>query len=546
LLLLLLAALPLPLGAHAQAAPKVSVKSQYIVNVYGFATINETVKFDNNGSAAVQPTSLTFGFGQNLSSRIAATKVVGTGFTATAQGGGSYTVSGSQSIPAGGNASYVFSLLVNGIVSTAKNESLQLLTLSTPSIGTKVDSLLNVVTMPSGTQLRSAPTNLKATISGSNATYSASSTEAAPTAAVTSVRAISSTANQFNPVHVYDATRTISVASDGTPLVTDEIEFQNMGTITMSLLYVNLLAPAGTRVTILPSTEPRLISPETIPVATNAIDLALFAVGYPDNGVPSDTNFTLVYQYPLASSYYTVSGGKVSVNIPETPPITAFIDNYTIGVTLPQGATASQSAPLTFTSVTPWQGGSTQFSYGLSLGWAIDAGIPAASIVFVLLFIGLFALRTTPAKEEEGEEEESSSELAADMIKAFDEKTNLINGLWPEISAKDPNEIDRAYFDELRGRLDSFRSRALQRLNEVKQKSTSQKFFDVVNQIQGTEREVDRAAKDKLNLYQQFYMRQMRKEVYDRLLPQYSKRLEKALNQLTDELHTVQRESKLV
>jgi hypothetical protein len=196
--------------------------------------------------------------------------------------------------------------------------------------------------------------------------------------------------------------------------------------------------------------------------------------------------------------------------------------------------------------VTPWQGGTTQFSYGLSLGWAVDAGIPAASIIFVLLFIGLFALRTTPAQEEEGEEEESSSELAADMIKAFDEKTNLINGLWPEISAKDPNEMDKAYFDELRGRLDSFRSRALQRLNEVKQKSTSQKFFDVVNQIQVTEREVDRAAKDKLNLYQQFYMRQMRKEVYDRLLPQYTKRLEKALNQLTDELHTVQRESKLV
>ena len=38
----------------------------------------------------------------------------------------------------------------------------------------------------------------------------------------------------------------------------------------------------------------------------------------------------------------------------------------------------------------------------------------------------------------------------------------------------------------------------------------------------------------------------MRKEVYDRLLPQYTKRLERALNQLSDELHTVQRESKLL
>ena len=132
------------------------------------------------------------------------------------------------------------------------------------------------------------------------------------------------------------------------------------------------------------------------------------------------------------------------------------------------------------------------------------------------------------------------------MIKAFDEKTTLINGLWPEIEGKDPNEVGKAYFDELRGRLDSFRSRALQRLNEVKQKSSSQRFSEVVNQIQTTEREVDRAAKDKLNLYQQYYLRQMRKEVYERLLPQYTKRLERALNQLSDELHTVQREAKLL
>ncbi len=544
LLLLLVAALTAPLVASAQGTPRVAVKSQFIVDRYGFATINETVKFTNNQTSSVQPPSLTFGFG-NLSSKIVATNVVGAGFTSASQGGGSYTVSGSQSIPSGGNASYVFSLLLNGVVSHAKNGSLEVLTLSTPSLSPRVDSLLNVVTMPALTPLRSAPTNLKASVSGSNDTYWASSNDAAPAAAVTSVRAVSSTGSQgFNPLRVYSAQRTISAASDGTPLVTDEVEFQNMGTGTMALLYVNLLAPAGSRVTILTSTEPRLINPVTIPVSSNVIDIALFAVGYPNNGVPGGTNYTLTYQYQLGSKYYTVSGGKVTVNIPEAPPVKAFVDSYTIRTSMPQGASA-QAAPVTLGAVTPWQGGTTQFSYGLSVGWAVDAGVPAASIVFVLLLIGLFASRTTTTESEETEEE-SSTELASDMIKAFDEKTNLINSLWPEISAKDPNELNKEYFDELRGRLDSFRSRALQRLNEVKQKSTSQKFFEVVNQIQATEREVDRAAKDKLNLYQQFYMRQMRKEVYDRLLPQYTKRLERALDQLSDELHTVQREAKLL
>ncbi len=545
LLLLLLAVLPVPFAAHAQAAPRVSVKSEFIVDRYGFATINESVSFINGGSAAVQAPSLTFGFG-NLSSRIVASNVTGNGFASSVQGG-SYTVTGSRQIPAGGNDSYVLSLLVNGIVSRAGNGSLQLLTLSTPSITPGVDSLVNAVVMPAYTTFRSAPVGLKGNIGGSNVNYSSSITGAAPTTAVTSVRAVAqSSLSDFNPLRVYQAQRTVTLASDGTPLVTDEVEFQNMGTHALTLFYVDLLARTGTKVTVIPSTEPRLVNPVTVPVTSGYISLTLFAVGYPTGGVPAGSNFTLAYQYPLGSMYYTMSGGTVNLNVPETPPMRAFIDSYTIALSLPQGATSSLSQPVALTSVSPWQGGETRFSYGLSVGWTIDAGVPLASLVFVVLLIGLFASRTTTAVSEEAEEEESSTELASDMIKAFDEKTNLINSLWAEISAKDPNEIDRDYFDELRGRLDSFRSKALQRLNEVKQKSTSQKFFEVVNQIQVTEREVDRAAKDKLNLYQQYYLRQMRKEVYDRLLPQYTKRLEKALDQLSDELHTVQREAKLL
>ncbi|HYC26831.1 MAG TPA: hypothetical protein VEB67_02270, partial [Nitrososphaerales archaeon] len=189
--------------------------------------------------------------------------------------------------------------------------------------------------------------------------------------------------------------------------------------------------------------------------------------------------------------------------------------------------------------------GKTTFSYSVTPGWGLMAAVPGASVVFVILLLGLYVSRVQLSEEEETEEE-SSSELASGMINAFEEKTNLINGLWSEITSKDPNEITKAYFDELRGRLDAFRSRAVQRLNELRQRSTSQRFSDLLNQIQTTEREVDRAAKDKLNLYDQYYMNRMRKEVYERLLPQYSKRLEKALNQLSDELHLVQREAKVL
>ena len=544
LLLLLMAALPGLHSAQAQGTPKVVVSSVYTLNRYGFATINESVTFSNNGTSAVSVPSLMFGFG-NLSSDIVGQKLSGSQFTVSSQGG-SYTVSG-PSLQAGGTSSYRLSLLVNGVVSHAKNGTLEVLTLSTPSISQKVDSLSNMVVMPVSTSFRSAPLGMKANLTGTSNTYSSTAAETVPASAVTSVRVISTSSVQdFNPLVVYYASRTITPASNGDPLVTEKVEFENLGTTPMASLYVNLLGPIGTKVTILTTTEPRLINPVTTVLSSGAIDLSTFAIGYPNNGVPAGYNFSVTYQYPLGSSYYSVSGGKVTVNVPESPPVVAFVNAYSITMSLPKGATASQSTPASLTAVSPWQTGTTTFSYGLSIGWAIDAGVPGASIVFVLLLIALFAARPGQLETEEEEEEESSSEMASTMIGSFDEKTTLINSLWPEIEGKDPNEINKEYFDELRSRLDTFRSRALQRLNEVKQKSTSKRFFEVVNQIQVTEREVDRAAKDKLNLYQQYYLRQMRKEVYDRLLPQYTKRLEKALNQLSDELHTVQREAKLL
>jgi len=552
LLVLILALLPAQLPAHSQAgatstAAKVSVRSVYTLDRYGFAVVNESVKFTNNQTSAVQIPALTFGLG-NLSSDVMNYMLTGSGFSLAtpASTGGPYTVSTPQSVQPGGNASFVLSTLLDGVVTRTANGNLSVLTLSSPSINNKVDSLLNVVQMPTSTSFEAPPKGLAASLTGSNNTYSSSASEVTPTA-VTSVSTVkTSSVQDFNPLRVFEAVRSISADSQGNPLVTDTIEFQNLGTTPLSTLYIQPLAPTSATATVETLTEPRLLNPVSVSLISDSIDLTQLAVGYPNNGVAAGGNFSISYQYSLGSRYYSVSGGQVTLNIPETPPIRAFIDSFTIELSLPHGATSSSLRPTTVTTVTPWHTGQTSFSYGLSVGWAIDDGVPLATIVFSLLLIGLFASRTTTAEAEGEEEEESSSELASAMIKAFDEKTNLINGLWSEIESKDPNEMDREYFDELRTRLDTFRGRALQRLNEVKQKSTSQKFYEVVNQIHQTEREVERAAKDKLNLYQQYYTRQMRKDVFDRLLPQYTRRLERALNQLSDELHTVQREAKLL
>jgi hypothetical protein len=536
--------------ASAQGTSKINVRSAYTLNRYGFATINETVMITNNGTSAIQVPSVTIGFGNLTSDVVAANVTQGFSVGTPPSTGGPFTVTSSESIQAGANVTFNLNALVNNVVSTEKNGSLQVLVLASPSFSAEVNKILDFVQMPASTTFNVAPTGLTASTSSSNDTYSATFTNVTP-AASTYVGTVSqSTSEDFNPLRIFSASRTITASGNGTPLVTDTIEFENMGTVTLAQIYVSPLTSSSAEVTIVTATatEPVLLAPFTLDLSGNALDLAEFVAGYPNDGVGAGSNFTLTYQYPLSSSYYTVSGGQVTVKIPDSPPVGGFIGTYNITLSLPHTTKVVQGTPTKLAGVTPWQTGTTTLAYSLSEGWFLDGGIPFASVVFVLLLIGLFVARTTTveAEGEKEEEETTSSEAASSMINAFDEKTSMTNGVWQEIESKDPNELDKAYFDELRSRMDIIRSKALQRLNDVRQKSTNQKFADVINQMQATEREVDRAAKDKLNLYQQYYLKQMRKEVFDRLLPQYTKRLERALNQLSDELHTVQREAKLL
>lgn len=551
MLFLLVALIAVQFPVHAGSAPIVLVKSDYVLNRYGYAVVNQTVTYSNNSTSSLTPPSIQIGFG-NLSSTVVGVFLAGAGFNLTAGGspGGPFTVVSSEPLAAGGNASFTLSALLNGVVSTAKNGSLQVLTLSRPSLSLQVQSLLETVTMPASTALTSVPVGLSPGPAGSNS-YSSKLNNVPPSGEETSLRAVrKSTVADFHPLEVYRAQRTITVGVGAGPVVTDSITFKNLGTTSLSTLYVSPLTSPNAQVTIVPATEPRLLNPAKVTMSNYAIDLRNSAVGFP---VAAGSNYTIEYQYPLDHQYYAVAGSQVTLSLPERPPIPATVGTYAIGISVPTGVSVTQGPPAPLTSVTPWHGldehgkamGAIVIAYSVGLGWAIDSGVPAASAIFVLLFIGLFVSRTTLTEEEEAEEE-TSTERASAMVKVFDEKTSLINGLWAEIESKDPNELSRDYFEELRGRLDAFRSRALQRLNEVRQKSTTQKFFDLLNQIHGTEREVDRAAKDKLNLYEQYYMKRMRKDVFDRLLPQYSKRLEKGLNQLSDELHVVQREAKLL
>lgn len=541
--LFVLSFLAVPFASQAQAKPKIDVRSQFYLNRYGYAVVNETVKFSNSGNASEAVPPISIGFG-GLAGDIANHTLVGSGFVLTTSNGtGPFTVTGG-SVPAGGASEFVLSVLLSSVVRSAPNETLIVQTLSWPSLSQNATTFDAAVLVPTSVSFAKPPEGYVAKVASSNTTYTLSKSNFGPKQAEVSSRAVvPSGSMDFHPLQVFSASRTISLGAGDNPEVTDKITFRNLGNTTLTSLYVDTLLGTNTSVTVLESTNPRLLSNTRLSVGNGTLSLGPISPGYPAGGVAAGNNFTVTYQYALGAKYFTESGGEVTITVPESPPVPAFIESYTIHLQLPAGVTEVKNPAPVLTDVNPWTKGSVTLEYGLSAGWALVAGVPWSAAIFVLLLLGLFVSRGSMTVEEE-EEVETSSEKATSMVNTFDEKTDLINGFWPEISGKDPNDISKEYFDSLKARLDAFRSRALQRLNEMKQASTSQKFFDLLNQIQASEREVDRAAKDKLNLYEQFYLRRMKKEVYDRLLPQYTKRLERALNQLTDELHVVQKEAK--
>jgi hypothetical protein len=544
---LLAFSLPYQASSQGQGSPVVTLVNQYLVGRYGFAVINETVTFNNTSSATAQiPNSLQLGLPGSIGSKLTSDySLTGSGFMLTGAGsngtGFLVSVTPSQSTLQAGTAS---SFSVKGIVKNIVNvtsRAVNIFVLQSPSTNFRVDNLKVTIQMPSSTFLSPVPAGFASSTVGGLPSYKNSTTPSR----ILLASAITATIQQvstmdFHPLHVFAAKRTITASSNGIPEVQDFLSLKNVGSLDISSLKLSLLS-SGTGVTVVPSGFPPLLNPTLTTLTNGAIDLTRAPFQAP---IVVGANFTATLLYNLQSSYFSTSGGQVSVSIPRTPPIASPVDVYTLTMSLPSGLLATQLQTSVVKDASLLTQGTTNFGYSITLGWASDRAIPAASVIFFAALIGL--LISSEKTEETEEEEVGMSEHASDMVKAFEAKTDLINTMFEEIQKEEQSNLNKAYFDDLRSRLDTFRSRALQRLNEAKQKSATKKFLGLLNQLHDAEREVDMASKDMLNLYEQYYMKRMREETFLKLQPNYKKRLGGAVNHLSDLLNVAQREAKLV
>lgn len=520
---------------NAQQRPDVSLTSQYIIGRYGYGVINETITFHNNSTSPVSIPSFRIGFSQDIA-RLASYYNATSGFRVYRSDNLSmYHVSPEeQTLQAGAKSVFMLKLFLPNIVKST-NTSIYVYLMLSPSINLSLSTSKLVIKMPASTQLKNVPSGYGYTTTGTNTTYYRDDKNVQNLEAKSTIAQIQ-TSNQmdFHPLTVFYASRIFSLSNNGQLVVTDSITFRNNGVTTLTTLTVSPLARLNSRITIVASSQPPLINPVTLSLSGYGIPLSASGLNSP---VAAGTNYTISYSYVLDSKYISISGDTLTISVPYLPPIPTTVEKYTIATQTQPGVRILSGQPLNLQNVNIFSSGYVNYKLEITVAWSADYFIPLASLVFLVLLFGFVAVKGQAVEEEEKEPVENISS----MIKAFEEKNSVIVSALEEMKEK---KEGKTYFDEVRSRIDAFRNRAIQRLGEAKQSTTSQDIAEVLNMIQNTEREVDRAAKDLINLYEQYSTNRINKETFERLMPSYRKRLDRSLNILSDLLNEAQRQSK--
>jgi hypothetical protein len=531
--------------AFSQASPtgvaSVSLQHNYMITPYGFGVMNDSFTFTNGGSSSVQIPTLQVGLPHKISARTTGLVLVpSTQFSLTqAQSNGNTTVTitpDQSTLNAGANVTVALEGFVNNILnytSTGFTGLSPSLVMVSPTLNVNVTSFDSILSVPSGAQFLTLPPNFAASATGQE--LSLTKNETLPSSAETYLTLNATSA--VTPLMVTHLVRTIVPSANGSPMVEDEFTVHNDGNSTLGEIHLNLLAPSLQTVTEIPSTSVPLVNP--LPVTLSAGVVAFQSSNIGGELLPN-SNVTLTFAYPLPSSLIAVSGSSVTLTIPYKPLIGALVSNYSIILAPSKGIITSGPTSVNDLTVTPLTPGNVKFTYTVSVGWAADQALPAGILVFAVAF-AMFAIQRPSAAGEEGER---AIRKTSDVLRAFDEKTGLETTYMEEFASAPKGSISKAQFDRMRNEVSELRSRAIQRLNEMKQVLGSGRQYDVLTRVAEAEKEEDRAFKDLLNLYMQYHGNRMNEETFKRLQPNYRKRVDASINRLSDLLHETKTEEK--
>lgn len=523
----------------------VSLNHEYTLNTLGFGVLNDTFTFTNNGTSSVQIPTLQVGLPTKISARVTAlTLSPSSQFTfSQSQSNHNTTVTITPDQPtlnAGANVTVALKGVVQNILNyTTSGFSgvAPLLVMYGPSLNVNVTSLNSEIILPSAVQFLAVQPGY--TPSSTYQELAETQKQVRPAVSEGYLNFNATTQSAFSPIRVDSLVRTIVPSANGSPMVHDEFSIHSLASYNIPVIHLSLLSPSLSSVTEIPSTVTPLLNPQEVSLSSGDLTLASSNMGSP---LFPNSNVSITLSYPLPSSLVAVSGSSVKVTVPYSSVVQAPTDNYSIVLASAKGITPSGQTSFLHQSVTPLTTGSVQFTYAVSVGWAANQAIPAGILVFAVAF-AMFAVQR-PSTKGEGERAEKAIRKTSDVLRAFEEKTGLETQYMGEMASASKGSITKTDFDRMRNEASELRSRAIQRLKEMQQVLGSGRQFDALTRVAGAEKDEDRAFKDLLNLYMQYHGNRMNEETFKRLLPNYRKRVDSAINRLSDFLHETQIEEK--
>jgi hypothetical protein len=527
----------------------VSFSHNYTINSYGFAVLNDSITFRNNGTSSVQIPTLQVGLPSQVASRTSGLVLSPSGqfSLSESQSNGNATITIAPDQPTLGAGSN-FTVALKGVVANIMNftsgiyvinSTASSLVLFSPSLNMNVTNMNSTIGVPAGWNFTQIKGLSGFTEAANNQSYTMAQTAVRPLVSAGYLNFTESDESTFTPIAVNSLVRTIVPAANGTPTVEDQFSIHNFATYSITSIHLNLLSPGLESVTVLADSEPPLIDPIVVSLSSGDLTLANANVQSP---LLADSNITLTVSYPLPSTLMSVTGSNVKLQIPYKPIIGAPTGNYSIILEPTKGVAPSGPTAVLDTVVTPLTLGNVQFTYSVSFGWAADQAIPAGIFIFAVGF-AMFAIQR-PETEEEEKEGERGGRRVADVLNAFEEKMGLETQYMNELASASKGSISRTEFERMRNEVSELRGRAIQRLNQMKQALGSGKQFDLLTRVAEAEREEDRAFRDLLNLYLQYHGNRMNEETFKRLQPIHRKRVDAGINRLSDLLHETQTEEK--
>ncbi len=550
LLLLPLATVATPAAAQTSSSPNITLTSQWFLTGAGAVVLNETITFSNNGTSSIQIPSVQLGLPDRMANHSPGWEIKSNDpYSQTSTDNGTVTTftitAGSPTLAAGEASTVSLKGYISGLlnVTAGSTDNVSALILLSPSLDQKVVTLNQDIVLPSEGKLTPAPTNFIVAPAGTQQIYAASQSNVTPALSNQSFVFSDSDQAVWQPVQVYSVVRTIVPDSNGVPQIDDTVTLRNLASYAITELPVAIIAPGVTNVTILPSSSVPTINPTEVGLTNGELNIAAAPF---EGQIQAGDNFTFAMRYSVPKADLQTSGNTVTVTIPYEMPILAIVENYTVTTFLPSGMHPSGQTRVAVTNATSVLPGDVQLKYTIAPGWGASQAIPAAALLFAACFIALSfgGVQQETKKKEEEDEDEVLGDRLADLIKALEEKISLFQQFQDETSKKSQGTVTRADINKIKNELDALKARATNRINSVRQVAQSQRYLDLLNQLQEAEREEDRAAKDLVNLFDQYQSKRMRDETYRRLYPNYKKRHDTATNHLSDLLNLAQREGK--